>query len=80
MILRGRALDLLLLTNVAWRGRPFDGLFSQERSSAEPFSGPLPAGSYFPQLYGGYSQQIYCALCNLSFDPHKILVRNASPI
>jgi len=35
------------------------------------FSGPPPAESRFPQFYGGFSQQIYCVLCNLSFDRHE---------
>ncbi|CZR66317.1 uncharacterized protein PAC_16218 [Phialocephala subalpina] len=40
------------------------------------FNGPPPAESQFPQFYGGLSQQIYCVLCNLSFDHHETFMRH----
>jgi hypothetical protein len=40
------------------------------------FGGPPPAESQFPQFYGGLSQQIYCVLCNRSFDRHETFVRH----
>jgi hypothetical protein len=44
------------------------------------FSGPPPAESQFPQFYGGLSQQIYCVLCNLSFDRHETFVRHRQQV
>ncbi|KAH8163698.1 hypothetical protein CIB48_g4563 [Xylaria polymorpha] len=40
------------------------------------FGGPPPTQSQFPQFYGGLSQQIYCVLCNLSFDRHETFMRH----
>jgi hypothetical protein len=39
------------------------------------FSGPPPTQPQFPQFYGGLSQQMYCVLCNRSFDRHETFVR-----